>query len=350
MADGTHIEWTDATANVVNGCSVVSPGCTNCYAMRLAGTRLRHHPSRRNLTNMSKAGPVWNGITRFWEPALQQVLHWRRPRRIFWNAHGDLFHESVPLEWIDRCLAVMALTGQHTHQLLTKRPQRAFDYFTDAGGAWNWKDKVRKLVDELKPSSLWNGSAYQAKYNLEKSGILPNVWLGTSTEDQERAEERIPILLETPAAVHWISAEPLLGPLNLRHIDVGFGAIDALSGGIVSEAHIDWVVVGGESGPGARPMHPDWARSLRDQCAQAGVAFLFKQWGAWLPGENDGSEPLARWQDGQLGRHSSSVDERKAPEWRHFGTPGDPGAFAINVGKKAAGRLLDSVEHNGYPA
>ena len=128
MADNTKIEWADATVNYVNGCSVVSPGCTNCYAMRLAGTRMKTHPTRAGLTRESKAGPVWTGEVRAHEPALQQVLAWKKPRRIFWNAHGDLFHPNVPDEWIDRQFAVMALTPQHTHMVLTKRPERMRDY------------------------------------------------------------------------------------------------------------------------------------------------------------------------------------------------------------------------------
>jgi len=128
MAGSSTIEWTDATWNPVTGCSVVSPGCINCYAMRLAGTRMRHHWSRQGLTNDSKAGPVWNGQVRFNEEWLDQPLRWRKPRRIFVAAHGDLFHEAVPDEWIDRCFAVMSLTPQHKHQVLTKRPDRMRDY------------------------------------------------------------------------------------------------------------------------------------------------------------------------------------------------------------------------------
>jgi protein gp37 len=181
MGDNTGIEWTDATWQPITGCSVVSPGCTNCYAMRLAGTRLQHHPSRAGLTTMSKAGPVWNGQVRLNEQWLTQPIAWKRPRRIFVCAHGDLFHESIPDEWIDRVFAVVALCPQHTFQVLTKRNKRMRDYCSN-------------------------------------HRVLPNVWLGVSCEDQQRVNERIPDLLDTPAAVRWVSAEPLLGPIDFETI------------------------------------------------------------------------------------------------------------------------------------
>jgi protein gp37 len=214
MSDGTLIEWTDATWNVINGCSVVSPGCTNCYAMKLAGTRLRNHPSRQGLTKPSKAGPVWTGETRFNEPVLTDPLKWKRPRKIFVCAHGDLFHESVPFGWIDRVFAIMALASQHVFQVLTKRPDRMREYFADPN-TWG---RIIAASDELKPSSKWNGNAYQLRYEITTNGFLPNVWLGTSVEDQPRADERVPHLLSTPAAVRWISAEPLLGYVHFGYL------------------------------------------------------------------------------------------------------------------------------------
>lgn len=315
MSDGTKIEWADATWNVVNGCSLSSPGCTNCYAMRLAGTRLRNHPSRAGLTVNTKAGPVWTGEVRFNEKVLTDPLRWRRPRRIFVCAHGDLFHPNVPDAWIDQVFAVMALASQHQFQVLTKRPDRMASYcdgITSANGA----GRVVQLMEALKPSGLWNGNMHQATIELATRSRLPNVWLGTSVEDQTRADERIPHLLDTPAAVRWLSAEPLLGPINLGAIEFatkwGPGVIDALDH--EDGPGIDWVVAGGESGPGARPMHPDWARSLRDQCATAGVPFLFKQWGNFAP------------------------------------TSDCNGPYMIPVGKKKAGRILDGAQHDGYPA
>lgn len=200
MADNTRIEWCDATWNPIVGCSVVSPGCTNCYAMRLAGERMRHHPSRVGLTEASKAGPVWNGQVRLYKPALDQPLDWRRPRRIFVCAHGDLFHEAVPDEWIDRVYAVMALAPQHAFIVLTKRAKRMRDYLSDA-------------LDGIEVER-WRIAGPQPA--LERQWPLPNVWIGASAEDQERADLRIPHVLATPAALRLVSLEPLLGPVDIR--------------------------------------------------------------------------------------------------------------------------------------
>lgn len=231
MADKTDIEWADATWNPITGCSLASLGCNNCYAMRLAGGRMRNHPSRVGLTQPTSAGSVWTGEVRFNEEWLDQPKRWSRPRRIFVCAHSDLFHDRVPREWIARVFGVMqsARTRHHTFLVLTKRPERAWTFLTGPLG-----------------------------------GELPNVWLGVSAENQRWACERIPVLLQTPAAVRWLSAEPLLGPMALRSLRVGRSAVmDALTGEGVGyllgrdgrrtvqmeeTASLDWVVVGGESG------------------------------------------------------------------------------------------------------
>jgi protein gp37 len=358
MADNTKIEWADATVNAVNGCSVVSPGCTNCYAMRLAGTRMKHHPSRAGLTQDSKAGPVWTGEVRLNETALLDPLKWKRPRRIFWNAHGDLFHDAVPDEWIDRVFAVCALTPQHTHMILTKRSARMREYL--ANRFWPSDFSLYAL--------LYGPMMAQVEKTMQHAVDavfpLPNVWLGVSVEDQTRADERIPDLLATPAAVRFISAEPLLGPVDLQYCDSPFDRHDGWPGtysplhgswwpavGDYEEEYrnreeglpkLDWVIVGGESGPGARPMHPDWARSLRDQCAAVGVAFHFKQWGEFIPCiSDDEGHGLRCYPDGA--DCDAFFRETKAPivtaHSREF----------WRVGKKAAGRLLDGIEHNGFP-
>ena len=334
MGDGTKIEWTDATVNVINGCSLASPGCTNCYAMRLAGTRMKTHPSREGLTKPGKKGPVWTGEVRFSETQLQQVLRWRAPRMIFWNAHGDMFHESVPDEWIDRCFAAMAMTPQHTHQVLTKRSARMRAYLSDPA------------------------VALRVSYEGRAGWPLSNVWLGVSVEDQERADTRIPDLLATPAAVRWLSCEPLLGPVRLDRIvfpeshyedwlrgdawdDVN-GLLNQEIWGAAQGPKLDWLVVGGESGHDARPMHPDWARSLRDQCATAGVPFLFKQWGNWRPSELCDLDCSAR---------DILIFDETAKIWREAqddgGWVGDQAM--CRVGKKRAGRLLDGVQHDAFP-
>lgn len=325
MADNTKIEWTDATWNPVNGCSLASPGCTNCYAMKQA----HRVPQRRGLTQHTSGGMVWTGEVRFDEAKLTQPLHWKRPRKIFVCAHGDLFHESVPDEWIDRVFAVMALCPQHTFQVLTKRSARMRAYFRESTG---WRARVAGLLNDLKPSSLWNGNVYQGWQNLHgRPDGLPNVWLGVSVEDQRRALERIPDLLATPAAVRWLSCEPLLEGISLRD--------DSWSTDWMQEPGlpgIDWVVAGGESGPGARPMHPDWPRAMRDQCAAAGVPFFFKQWGNWAPRDMfddvTGLAAASMLPDGTQCVHANPVS-----------------TSLVRIGKRTAGRLLDGIEHNGFP-
>lgn len=364
MADNTLIEWADATVNAVNGCSVVSPGCTNCYAMKLAGTRLRHHPSRAGLTDQTKAGPVWNGQVRLNEDQLLQPLRWKRPRRIFWNAHGDLFHDAVPDEWIDRVFAVCALTPHHQHLILTKRSARMREYVNNPPPCEYPEVRIPLAI---------------AKERLGYTGLegytrwpLPNVWLGVSVEDQARADQRIPDLLATPAAVRFISAEPLLGPVDLCWIATASDGyplrLDAMTGIIRHTAHkafidreakpdpvgtidgfrpkLDWVIVGGESGPGARPMHPDWARSLRDQCQAAGVPFFFKQWGEFAPGEIAGDylDPERRAKGFEL------FGGRWQECWSEVDGHCDDEPDVYRVGKAKAGRLLDGREWSEVPA
>ncbi len=350
MADNTKIEWADATLNYVNGCSVHSPGCTNCYAMRLAGTRLKHHPSRAGLTMDTKAGPVWTGEVRENPTALEQALRWKKPRAIFWDAHGDLFHENVPWEWIARNIAACILTPQHRHMILTKRGDRMrawFDTLSTEGGSDDFCEIIEMMAESV------GREVDGADWTLP----IPNLWLGVSVEDQRRADERIPDLLATPAAIRFISAEPLLGSIELGCIEppewptafAGIDMLDAAKGQgwifdedgeldrLVPTAKIDWVIVGGESGPGARPMHPNWARSLRDQCAVAGVAFHFKQWGEWYPADQVSTAEQIR-AHGPMGHalrdgHAHSFVDQ----------------WTWKIGKARAGRLLDGVEHNGVP-
>lgn len=293
MADHTKIEWTNATWNIVTGCTLVSEGCSNCYAAQLAATRLKHHPSREGLARLNAAGTAkFTGEVRFNEQWLDQPLKWTRPRMIFVCAHGDLFHENVPDEWIDQVFAVMALSPQHTFQVLTKRPERMRSYFAN-----DPRDAINSHCRRL---ARWDDMPEWAQWPTQ------NVWLGTSVEDQNTADARIPALLDTPASIRWISYEPALGPVNLTSLDV-----------------LDWVVMGGESGRQARPMHPDWVRSIRDQCKAAGVPFLFKQWGEFAP-----------------------VSDVAGPG-EHFTFP--DGATVRRTGKKSAGRTLDGTIHDAFP-
>lgn len=318
----TRIEWTDSVWNPTTGCDKVSDGCTNCYALTMAG-RLKGMGQAKYQTDGDPrtSGPGF-GIA-VHPDALEIPLRWRKPRRVFVNSMSDLFHDGVPSEFIARVFAVMALTPQHTYQVLTKRHGR-----------------MRSLLS-AEQFMAW---AYAATCEYGWAGKplpawpLPNVWLGVSVEDQKRADLRVPVLLDTPAAVRWLSCEPLLGPVDLRRI--GGGRINALAGDVLDDTGVvyaacpsalDWVVVGGESGPGARPMHPDWARSLRDQCVEAAVPYFFKQWGEWAP---------AGFGWGRL-----SERERYTDETDELGMRG----VLQRVGKRAAGRELDGRTWDEYP-
>jgi protein gp37 len=317
MANHSNIEWTDATWNPITGCSVVSAGCKHCYAMKLAGTRMKNEPSRAGLTIDTAAGPVWNGQVRFNAQWLDQPLRWKRPRRIFVCAHGDLFHENVPDAWIDRVFAVMALAPQHTFQVLTKRPERMHRY-------------LLKAESMIRDSVKYEAVAETMQWPLQ------NVWLGVSVENQVTADARMPLLAATPAAVRWISAEPLLGLIDLRSIQF-----------FTIFPKIDWLIFGGESGPRARPMHPDWARSLRDQCAELDVPFLFKQWGEWVNPKAAGLDLNHCYDKSRFGGYVELDGHWSAGENAVPHTTG--AAHIFRVGKKAAGRLLDGVQHDGYP-
>lgn len=336
----TKIQWTEETWNPIAGCSVVSPGCTNCYAMRRQAPRLAANPQTpqyHGTIQKTKAGAVWSGkIGIAGGGTFLKPLRTRKPTMWFVNSMSDLFHENVPDEVIDRVFAVMALCPQHTFQVLTKRPKRMREYLSDKAA------RIRVLQDGVDRALAaagirWNGD-WADRHSQAIAGAtrwpLPNVWLGVSVEDQTRADERIPDLLATPAAIRFISAEPLLGSVDLTSLCTGHHFINALSGmkyhdapeGVHSATdrgpHLDWIIVGGESGNGARPMHPDWAREIRDQCASAGVAFFFKQWGNHLPG-------------GQM-----MADGRP---WAPIG------GNTLHATKALAGRFLDGVEHNAMP-
>lgn len=349
MADGSKIEWTDATWNVITGCSVLSPGCIKCYAMRLAGTRLKNHPSRIGITRETKAGPVWTGEVRFNRQWLDQPLRWKRPRTIFPCAHGDLFHENVPDAWIASTFGVMALSPQHIFQPLTKRSKRMRKWFESLPEAAAAHCLAELYVNQPEIARDFPLTVERAIGVAKRGWPLPNVHLGISCEDQPRADERIPDLLATPAAVRWISGEPLLGPLDVRRHLIGHEEAELVGNCIGWTPPLDWVVVGGESGPDARPMHPDWARSLRDQCAAADVPFFFKQVGEWCWSDVRGYSVSNMAWINRAGRFCPWRDDASK---RKPGEPdGNPdGWIALGRrGKKLAGRLLDGVEHNGRP-
>jgi protein gp37 len=225
MGSSSNIEWTEATWNPVAGCTVLSPGCTNCYAMRMAHRlEMMGQSKYANTTRISGLRPKWTGRIVLDQAALDLPRTWKKGRLIFVNSMSDLFHEAVPLEFIERVFKTMRETPQHTYQVLTKRAER-----------------LRQLSGQLR----W----------------AENVWMGVSVES-EQYWPRVAELKATPAAVRFLSLEPLLGPIRAHD----------LSG-------IQWVIAGGESGPKARPVRCDWIRAIRDACIKQGVAFHFKQWG-----------------------------------------------------------------------
>lgn len=382
MSDRSAIEWTDATWNPVRAhrlsgqlaqavkhglgwhCEHVSEGCRNCYAEAIngrLGTGLDYKPGHRKDIALSVD-----------QRMLLRPLQWKKPRKIFAGSMTDLFADFVTDEMLDPIFAVVALTPQHIYQFLTKRPARMRSYFRGEGLS-EWDSRLQRIQDAAYRIAAtqggdWNEDAGMAARqacvdNLKRisdreNAGFRNVWLGVSVEDQAAAGERIPILLDTPAAIRWLSCEPLLGPVDLSKLRIGHDLLPrwatrddgwavepltgrlapiidtgpaewSLDGGGSTWAKIDWVVAGGESGRDARPMHPDWARSLRDQCDDAGVAFLFKQWGEYRP--------------------CTDAEMKQACGATLVGDP-FTGSYMMRVGKKRAGRLLDGVQHDGYPA
>jgi protein gp37 len=341
----TAIEWTQQTWNPIVGCSIVSPGCTNCYAMSMAARLeamcekavspgpLDHYLGTTRRVN---GKPVWTGkLALAGERILTEPLRRRKPTTYFVNSMGDLLHEDCPDEWIDRVFAVMALSPQHTFQVLTKRSARMRAYASEVAATWakpghGGSERIRFAMCKLKGVDTDDYNTGLSKWPLD------NIWLGVSAERQQEADARIPDLLATPAAVRFVSAEPLLGPIDFNNLPSvsGFGRyLDALSNAGAGDSDLphclNWVIVGGESGPHARPMHPDWARSIRDQCAAAGVPFFFKQWGEFANVQQHGP---------------ALVSGAVAHPW------GADDVFVRKVGKASAGRLLDGVLHDAMPS
>lgn len=301
----TAIEWTDTVWNPVTGCSKVSEGCRNCYAFALHDMRHKAFTEGKKLPR--QYAKPFSEIQLFPE-RLEQPLKWRKPRRIFVNSMSDLFHEDVPFEFIEQVFATMALAKQHTFQILTKRPQRMLDFFKRC---------------------VYNG-------HFPNSDPLPNVWIGVTVENQKAADERIPLLLQTPAAVRFLSCEPLLGPVDLSRWLFDWLFVDEPGESV--EPPIHWVIAGGESGSNARPMHPDWARDLRDQCQAAGVAYFHKQNGEW-------TEDFTDDQPGPV-----TIIDHNGKSWKRMEALAPGGSVRMKrVGKKKAGRLLDGREWNEIP-
>lgn len=344
------IEWTEHTWNPIVGCSVLTAGCINCYAMMMAARLERMGQERYAGTTKKVNGSiVWTGkLALAPTETLLAPMKRRKPTTWFVNSMGDLFHKDCPDAWIDRVFAVMLLTPWHTYQVLTKRADRMQAYC----GSNETIGRVLSIANE------WAHGAGTTETHHIADGLsgfqLANVWLGVSAERQQEADERIPLLLQTPAAIRFVSCEPLLGPIDLTRIAApkdptepeAEWLMDALaigdmyeqrtenmigelrydtSDGPYRETRIDWVIAGGESGPRARPMHPDWARGLRDQCDAAGVPFFFKQWGEWAP----------YW----------FQDDGEPKRTHDFGD-----AKVFRIGKaNTGGGILDNREHKAFP-
>lgn len=345
----SKIEWTGETWNPIVGCSIVSSGCTNCYAMKMAA-RLEAMgvPHYAGTTKPSKAGAVWTGVVRLApDNILTKPLTWKKPRTVFVNSMSDLFHEDVPDEWIDRVFAVMALTPQHTYQVLTKRSARMREYMSD-------RDSPGRIGREMRSISTEPLTCYE-DVSKDAPWPLPNVWIGVSAERQQEANARVPDLLATPAAVRFVSAEPLLGPVDFTRIDHDGDALNSLTdkSGMIPHfnprlrTRLDWVIVGGESGPRARPMSLEWARSIRDQCVSSGVPYFFKQWGEWAPGENCGAAPTRTERTASWWANEWMFGAITARASREAHADDEPDLYRI--GKATAGRLLDGREWNEMP-
>lgn len=315
----TKIEWAERTWNPIVGCSLMSAGCTNCYAMALAW-RMAQHPNVKisgkyvGTVEQVKGKAVWTGKIGMSEESLLLPLKYKSPTVWFVNSMGDLFHPAVTDEQIDRVFAVMALCPQHIFQVLTKRPRRMRDYvsgLTDACQQW-------KRLGDAAAVIVGNSGYFSAG---EREWPLPNVWLGTTIENKRAFIQRAKLLKQTPAALRFWSCEPLLGHL----------------GHIPADLMPEWVISGGESGSGARPSHPSWHTHLRDLCMKAGIPYFFKQWGAYSPIRQIG------------GRfdHRERIDTRVMMSGDYGGHNGWP---MKRQPKHLSGRTLEGVEYNQMPA
>ena len=312
----TQIEWTDYTWNPVTGCTKISPGCLNCYAESMAKRlhgRYGYHdtdPFRVTLR----------------PDRLEEPLGWKKPGRVFVCSMGDLFHKDVPDEFVRRVWNTMRRCPHLTFQVLTKRPERMYRYLT--------APPSDEYLEEVKGIEGWG-------FNVEASPH-PNIWLGVTCENSDVAFERIKILKNIPAAVRFISYEPALGPL--------FGVF--MDPDTIGKFNIDWVIAGGESGGSARPPHPGWFRDVRDSCKFFGIPFMFKQWGTW---SDQGPHELPRSKICWCGHNLDMKDDmlvRKVHDHTDCCNHARLDYWTVvhrHRSKKDSGRLLDGVEHNGYP-
>lgn len=305
MGDKTGIEWTDATWNAVRGCTRVSEGCRHCYAETVAGRFCGAGMPYEGLIKQTSKGPRWSGDVKFVKEHLLDPLRWKRPRRVFVNSMSDVFHEGFSFEQIAAQFAVMCAAPRHSFQVLTKRPARMREFFkwlTEGGDPdemlMDSLEHILARIDMSEGEAVKIGRLIYPESGWASAYCAPHIMIGVSIEDQRAADERLPYMAWLSSEFcfqTFVSCEPLLGAVEL---------------GAYAEI-LDWVIVGGESGAGARPMQPEWARALRDECHEADTPFFFKQWGQWAPGA-----------DGVMVRHARKAD---------------------------AGALLDGVEYRGWP-
>lgn len=311
------ITWTNETWNPIRGCTRVSEGCRNCYAERMAarfsgpGQPYEGLAEIHDITKTTPEGkkylagdPRWTGKIKVVVDRIHDPIRWKRPRMVFVNSMSDLFHEGVTDETIDRIFTSMALAPKHIFQVLTKRPERMQKYM----------ERLSKSINPLEKIAREMGHTFLFQNLPLLAWPIRNVWLGVSVEDQESADYRIPLLLQTQAEIRWVSYEPALGPVDFTNLRAG--TVDALSGrdfenlGVDRTPGLNWIVVGGESGPGARRFDVDWARNTVKQCKAAGVSCFVKQFGANSGEERDTKGDWHPW----LLQDSHGADMAEWPE------------------------------------
>lgn len=334
----TSIEWTDHTLNPgIYGCTEVSPACANCYAATMAHRLSAMGVYPEGITEKKAAGIGWSGkvIVDYDRIGLAfDKLPKRKPARVFVTSMSDLFHEDVPFEFVGRVFEEMAARPHLTFQVLTKRPERMKHFLGPIRPTPGCVDcyTSRAVCGRCRGTAVLRPNRGR--------GWPSNVWAGTTVEDQKRADERIPHLLRVPAPVRFLSCEPLAGAVNLASYledtsDDSAGDVWGMPPGHADEEHqflrgIQWVIAGGESGPKARPSNPAWFRSLRDQCAEAGVPFFFKQWGRWSGG-----------------REFVGTSEAIRKGWVNAHNFGDEPV--VHGGRAKDPKTLDGVEHRAFP-
>ncbi len=311
-------KWWDKSITLVEGCTPVSEGCKHCWS---AGMTHRFHKDERFTTDNG----VFNGMICCRDDRLVEITKRKKPTR--WTIWNDLFHPTVPFEFIDKVMAVIALTP-HIYQVLTKRHERMLEYFEDYIRRISFISKAAKALKLPHNDTMYTPDGGKGVYQFDIP--IKNLWLGVTAENQAWWEKRKEDFFNIPATVHFVSNEPLLGPIVYTDEDL---------------ERLDWVIVGGESGSGARPLHPAWAKSIRDQCKEAGVPFFFKQWGAW------GIAEVIKGKK-QLSLVGESEPLKPSTPFKCFPEQTDstiPCTGWIRVGKKKAGCLLDGKEYKEYP-